>query len=115
MLLLTNTDFKKPNTVQEEIKKEKKRKGERKKTSEISENDGDRDSDWLCYFGFSGWSRRLHCQRTKRICVQRKKKRKEGKELGPRPRRYGGVSRGPHGKPSETSVGDIAPAGCRRQ
>ena len=41
MLLLTNTDFKKPNTVQEEIKKEKKRKGERKKTSEISENGGD--------------------------------------------------------------------------
>ena len=41
MLLLTNTDFKKPNTVQEEKKKEKKRKRERKKTSEIGENSGD--------------------------------------------------------------------------
>ena len=41
MLLLTNTDFKKPNTVPKQKKKEKTRKGKRKKTSEIGENGGD--------------------------------------------------------------------------
>ena len=117
MLLLTNTDFTKPNTVQEEKKKrkEKERKKGKRHLKLVRTMVIETATGYATLVIQVGPRDSINCQGTKRICVQRKKKRKEGKELGPRPRRYGGVSRGPHGKPSETSVGDIAPAGCRRQ